>query len=68
MDHLPKNWFDIASHHNFELDAKYRQELIEEKIFQFPTPTKQGSISFAHTEGDILETIKRTEKAISRIK
>ena len=68
MDHLPKNWFDIASHHNFEIDTKYRQELIEEKIFQFPTPTKQGSISFAHTEGDILETIKRTEKAISRIK
>lgn len=68
MDHLPKNWFDIAKNHNFEIDGKYRQELIAEKIFQFPTPTKQGSISFAHTEGDILETIKRTEKAISRIK
>ncbi len=68
MDHLPKNWMDIAKNHNFEVDAKYRQELIEEKIFHFPTPTKQGSISFAHTEADILETIKRTEKAISRIK
>lgn len=67
MDHLPKNWLDIANNHNFEVDAKYRQELIAEKIFQFPTPTKQGSISFAHTEGDIIETIIRSERAISRI-
>ena len=67
MDHLPKNWLDIANNHNFEVDAKYRQELIAEKIFQFPTPTKQGSISFAHTEGDISETIIRSERAISRI-
>lgn len=68
MDHLPTCWTDIARNHNFDLDTQYRQLLIEENIFHFPTPTKQGSISFAHSQEDILETISKTDKVLQKLK
>lgn len=64
MDHAPVDWHDIAQHHDFAFDTKYRAELIDQGIFHFPTPTKQGSISLAHTEADIDLTLERTRTAL----
>ena len=60
MDHAPLDFHDIAMHHDFSFDREYRFKLIENGIFNFPLPIKQGSISFAHTIQDIEETIEKT--------
>lgn len=60
MDHQPIDYHDILKHNNFKLDKKYRFKLIKRGIFNFPLPIKQGSISFAHTEKDIEETLEKT--------
>ena len=64
MDHLPLDWHDIAQHHDMNLDLRYRKALIEKGIYQFPLPTKQGSISAAHTEADIEQTLEVSAEAI----
>ena len=46
-DHAPADWHDLAAHHDFDLDLRYRTALIEAGVFHFPLPTKQGSISLA---------------------
>lgn len=50
-----------------EFDKKYRYELIKEGVFNFPTPIKQGSISYAHTEEDIEITLQKTALVMSRL-
>ncbi|MHA4808957.1 aspartate aminotransferase family protein [Flavitalea flava] len=60
MDHQPVDFHDILQNHNFELDKKYRRQLIEKGIFHFPLPIKQGSISFAHSKADIEKTLEIT--------
>lgn len=67
MDHQPVDFHDILLHHNFELDKKYRRKLIENGIFHFPLPIKQGSISFAHSAGDIAKTIEITRKIVKSL-
>lgn len=67
MDHAPVDFHDILIHHDFELDAKYRLKLIDKGIFNFPLPIKQGSISYAHTEEDIEETLKATAQVMDEI-
>lgn len=57
MDHVPVDWHDLAAHHDFEDDAGFRRDLIARGIYVFPLPTKQWSISAAHTEADIDETV-----------
>jgi len=64
MDHLPKDWHDLAQHHDFDLDARMRRELVEKGIYFFPAPIKQCSISLAHTEADLAETLTQVEKAL----
>ena len=64
MDHEPVDWHDIAGHHDFEFDAKYRLALVKHGIYHFPLPAKQGSISFAHQPSDIDETIEITERVL----
>ncbi len=58
----PRSWWDILEHHDFERDLRYRQALIERGIYHFPIPCKQGSISFAHTEEDIRQTLDVTRQ------
>ena len=41
-----------------------REKLIRLGIFFFPMPTKQCSISFAHSEEDVIATLKATEQAL----
>ena len=67
MDHAPGDWHDILLHHDFERDRHYRAELIAEGIYHFPLPAKQGSVSAAHSEDDIAETLAAAEKVIARL-
>lgn len=60
MDHAPDSWHDIAEHHDMARDLRYRRALIEQGVYHFPLPTKQGSISAAHTAADIAQTLERT--------
>ncbi len=67
MDHEPVSWADIAQHNDAERDVRYRNALIENGIFHFPVTTKQGSISFAHTQADIDETLSITESVLKQL-
>lgn len=67
MDHAPRDWHDLASSHNFEADLEMRRQLIGHGIFFFPTPTKQCSISFAHSEDDIITTLDSMEQTFSAV-
>ncbi|MBI2194677.1 MAG: aspartate aminotransferase family protein [Planctomycetes bacterium] len=64
MDAPPRDWHDVAAAHDMELDVRYRRALIERGIYHFPLATKQGSISFAHTDRDIDETLEKTRDAV----
>ena len=64
MDHAPRDFHDLALHHDFAFDKEYRLRLIEQGIFYFPLPIKQGSISFAHTARDIEETLEKTKAVL----
>jgi len=65
MDHAPVDWHDIALHHDFQADLEMRRVLIEDGIFMFPIATKQCSISAAHDEALIDETLSRIEQALT---
>lgn len=67
MDHAPIHFHDILDNHDFDLDIKYRKDLIKEGIFNFPAAIKQGSISFAHSEDDIIKTLEATEKVVNNL-
>ncbi|GGH03833.1 glutamate-1-semialdehyde 2,1-aminomutase 1 [Parapedobacter pyrenivorans] len=67
MDHAPEDYHDVAMNHDFAFDKSYRIKLIEEGVFNFPLPIKQGSISFAHTVSDIEETLEKTRKVIREL-
>ncbi len=57
MDHAPVDWHDLAAHHDFDADVRMRRAMIDRGIFFFPVATKQCSISAAHTEEMIEETL-----------
>jgi glutamate-1-semialdehyde 2,1-aminomutase len=67
MDHAPVDFHDIATNHDFAFDKKYRIKLIEEGIFQFPLPIKQGSISYAHTLQDIELTLEKVKMVVDNL-
>jgi len=64
MDHAPEDWHDLASHHNFALDERFRRDLITRGIYFFPLATKQCSISAAHTEEDIDATLEAVRASL----
>jgi glutamate-1-semialdehyde 2,1-aminomutase len=66
-DHVPADWHDLAASHDFELDRRYRRALIERGVYHFPLPTKQGSISAAHTEEEIDRTLAITREALKAV-
>jgi glutamate-1-semialdehyde 2,1-aminomutase len=67
MDHQPRDFHDLLEHNRFEMDRDYRRRLIEEGIYHFPLPLKQGSISFAHSEDDISETLETTKRVVNTL-
>jgi glutamate-1-semialdehyde 2,1-aminomutase len=64
MEHTPVDWHDLAQHHDFEFDAAFRRQLIGDGIYVFPLPTKQCSISAAHTQEDIERTLDKVESSL----
>lgn len=63
-DHEPGDWWDILESHDAAFDARYRRALIERGIYHFPVIVKQGSISYAHSEADIDQTLNATDDAL----
>lgn len=68
MDHMPVDWHDLASNHNFALDGALRRFVIAEGIYTFPIPTKQWSISAAHSDADLEKTVQVLANAFSSVK
>jgi glutamate-1-semialdehyde 2,1-aminomutase len=66
-DHVPVDWHDLAASHDFDLDRRYRRELIHQGVYHFPLPVKQGSLSAAHSDADIDRTLELTRVAMSRV-
>ncbi len=67
MKEPPKNWWELVNKHDFSRDARLRRALIERGIYYFPTPTKQGSVSFAHSVEDIDRTIDAFNSALDEL-
>jgi glutamate-1-semialdehyde 2,1-aminomutase len=63
----PTDWWDILEHHDADFDVRYRRALIERGIYHFPVMVKQGSISFAHSEVDIDQTLAATDDALREL-
>lgn len=68
MDHAPRDWHDLASNHDFATDRRIRQMLIEKGVYVFPIPTKQWSISAAHSEQDLERTVHAVRAVLSSVK
>lgn len=66
-DHEPRDWWDILEHHDAAFDTRYRRALIERGIYHFPIIVKQSSISFAHSEADIDQTLEATDDALREL-
>ena len=64
-DHVPVDWHDIAANHDFAQDEAFRLKLIERGVYVFPLPTKQCSLSAAHTMADIDCTVEAFERAFT---
>lgn len=67
-DHAPTDWWDLLHSHNFAFDLAYRKALIDRGIYNFPVAAKQGSISFAHSEADIDQTLEATDDVLTALK
>jgi len=65
MDHLPVDWHDLASHHDFARDEAMRRALIEDGIYFFPLATKQCSISAAHQPEHIALTLEKMARTVA---
>jgi len=64
LSHCPRDWHDLASHHDFSRDERMRRALIERGVYFFPLATKQCSISFAHSEEDIEVTLEQVARVL----
>jgi glutamate-1-semialdehyde 2,1-aminomutase len=64
MDHLPVDWHDLAANHDFEFDSTFRKNLVERGIYVFPLATKQCSLSAAHSQADVDQTLQSIEESI----
>ena len=64
MDNHPRDWHDLASHNDMELDGRFRRSMIDNGIYFFPAAMKQCSISAVHTQADIDATIVAAGKAL----
>jgi glutamate-1-semialdehyde 2,1-aminomutase len=67
MDRAPTNWWELVTGHDAAFDTRYRRALIERGIYNFPVPSKQGSISFAHSDDEINATLDATRSALKAL-
>lgn len=63
-DHVPVDWHDLMTNHDFTMDRCYRRELLERGIYLFPLPCKQGLLSAAHTREDIDKMVDATREIL----
>jgi glutamate-1-semialdehyde 2,1-aminomutase len=63
----PRDLHDILENHDLGFDNRYRQELIRQGIYFFPTPCKQGSVSYSHTAEDIDETLTKVREVLGKL-
>ncbi len=68
MDHAPRDWWDLLQGHDSAFDLRYRRALIDRGIYNFPVAAKQGSISFAHSESDIDQTLDALASVLKSFK
>ncbi len=66
-DHVPVDWHDLAACHDFDIDRRFRRALIQRGVYQFPIPCKQGSVSAAHSEADIDQTLEITREVLAEL-
>jgi glutamate-1-semialdehyde 2,1-aminomutase len=67
MDHAPVDWHDLIENHDATLDAHLRRELLDLGSYFFQLPVKQCSISAAHTEAHVDETIEAVAKCLTAV-
>ena len=67
MDHAPVDLHDILNHHDFDFDIALRKGLIDKGIYHIPIACKQGSVSYAHTAGDIDITLDKTREVVKSL-
>lgn len=67
MNHEPKDWHDILGNHDFDMDMRFRLNMIKEGVYLFPGACKQGSVSAAHTDHDIERTLEIASRVVSRL-
>lgn len=67
MDHAPYDLHDMLEHHDFNFDRRFRAKLIEQGIYHFPLPCKQGSVSAAHTKADIDRTLEVAQAVVASL-
>jgi glutamate-1-semialdehyde 2,1-aminomutase len=67
MDHAPRDWHDLAEHHDFALDSDFRRRLLDEGVYFFPLAAKQCSLSAAHTESDLDRTVEAVARSLSPV-
>ena len=64
MDHAPRDWHDLAEHHEFRFDEEVRRQMISRGVYVFPLATKQWSLSCAHTAADVEQTLAVFEESL----
>ena len=67
MDHAPRDWHDLAEHHDFAFDNEFRRRLLDEGVYFFPLATKQCSLSAAHTERDLDRTLEAVARCMPAV-
>lgn len=68
MDHAPVDWHDLAANHSFQLDTAIRKSAISQGVYAFPIAVKQWSISDAHTDRDLEDTVAVLKKVFTSAK
>ena len=66
MDHEPRDWHDLASHHDFAQDLRMRHRLLDKGVYFLPIETKQCSISAAHSDQDIALTLQALDESLQQ--
>jgi glutamate-1-semialdehyde 2,1-aminomutase len=61
-DHVPVDWHDLMTSHDFALDRRYRRALLERGLYLFPLPCKQGALGTTHTRADIDKLVAATRE------
>lgn len=63
----PRDAHEILEHHDFDFDIAYRRALVEKGIYHLPVACKQSSVSYAHSEADIQQTLDMTREVLMEL-